>query len=317
MPDLPLAKIISERFDVGRAFCTKLWNAARFALMNLGSHEFKPVSEGDLAEEDRWILSRLSRAIDTVTRQLHNYNPSAAIATAPRLKNEETAPTARTVVAFTLDQVLRLFHPFVPFITESLWEKLGGQCPVRGLEEPLESTELLILASWPDRLLEREDEKIENDIALLQEAIRSIREMRARHGVSPGKRLSAVIKADGDSASRIEGLKHLVIQMTNLSALEINAEAARPASAAAQVLGDMEIYLAGVLDPIEEKTKLNKRLEKLRAEMSRTEKKLSDEKFVLRAPEEIVEAERTKLAEFQAQISRIDKNIEIIDGGEA
>ena len=334
MPDLPLAKIISERFDVGRAFCTKLWNAARFALMNLGSHEFKPVSEGDLAEEDRWILSRLSRAIDTVTRQLHNYNPSAAIATArsffwgelcdwylelikPRLKNEETAPTARTVVAFTLDQVLRLFHPFVPFITESLWEKLGGQCPVRGLEEPLESTELLILASWPDRLLEREDEKIENDIALLQEAIRSIREMRARHGVSPGKRLSAVIKADGDSASRIEGLKHLVIQMTNLSALEINAEAARPASAAAQVLGDMEIYLAGVLDPVEEKTKLNKRLEKLRAEMSRTEKKLSDEKFVLRAPEEVVEAERTKLAEFQAQISRIEKNIEVLGGGEA
>ncbi|HUX08489.1 MAG TPA: valine--tRNA ligase [Acidobacteriota bacterium] len=334
MPDLAMAKIISDRFDVGRAFCTKLWNAARFALMNLGSHEFEPVSDSDLAEEDCWILSRLSRAIDTVTRQLSNYNPSAAIGAArsffwgelcdwylelikPRLKSEETAPVARTVLAFTLDQVLRLFHPFVPFITETLWEKLGQQCLVRGLEGPLESPELLILASWPDRLREREDKKTENDFALLQDVIRSIREMRARHGVSPGKTLSAVIKAGGQAASCIESLRHLVVQMTNLSALEIDSEAARPASAASQVIGDMEIYLAGVLDPVEEKAKLDKKLEKLRTEMSRSEKKLANDKFVLRAPQEVVEAERTKLAEFQAQISLIEKNLEALDKGEA
>jgi valyl-tRNA synthetase len=326
MPNLPMAKIFSDRFDVGRAFCTKLWNAVRFALMNLGQHEFKPLRWAELEPEDRWILSRLSSAIDGVTRHLEAYNPSATIGTAraffwaelcdwylelikPRLKDEETASIARTVLALTLDQVLRLFHPFVPFITETLWEKLGTQCSIRGLDKPIKSSDLLILADWPQPRKDWEDEAIESDFRLLQDLIRALREMRARHGVSPGKPLPAIVKAGGLFAEKMIEMRHLIVQMANLSALEIAADAERPASAAAEVVGEAEIYLAGVLDPVEERAKLERKLDKLREEKTRSERKLANDGFISRAPVEVVEAERRKLADAESQIEIIERNI--------
>ncbi|HIO66617.1 MAG TPA: valine--tRNA ligase, partial [Planctomycetes bacterium] len=138
MEDVPAAKLISDRFDVGRNFCNKLWNAVRFALMNLEGYQFDPARADQLGTEDRWILSRLSNACQQVQQQLEDYNPSAAIGIAreffwnelcdwyleaikPRLRDGgEDAGTAQQVLATCLDQVLRLLHPFVPFVTEEL-----------------------------------------------------------------------------------------------------------------------------------------------------------------------------------------------------
>ena len=327
MPDLPMAKITSDRFDIGRAFCTKLWNAARFALMNLGQHEFRRVSAEELRDEDRWILSRLSRTVEAVTSFLADYNPSSAIGTAraffwgdlcdwylelikPRLRDEATAPVARSVLALALDRVLRLFHPFVPFITETLWEKLGEQCPVRGLDTPDDKTELLIAASWPKPHPERRDDTLEAEFETLQELVRAIRDLRAQYGVSPKNKIQAVIKTAGEMKRVLEDLRPLLFDMAGIDHLEFGPDVLRPSSAAIAVVGDLEIYLLGALDPEKERGKLTKQKEKLLVELERTEKKLGNVGFVERAPAEVVAKERERAAEMKAQLERIEKSLE-------
>jgi valyl-tRNA synthetase len=330
MPDLPMAKIISERFDVGRAFCTKLWNAARFALINLGEHTFSPLSAENLKAEDRWILSRLSKVITKVTDQLYAYNPSAAIGAAreffwselcdwylefikPRFKDDESAPVARSVLSLAIDQVLRLFHPFVPFITEVLWERLHLQCPTRGLEQPIASSDLLISAEWPRAQPEWIDDQIESDFALAQEVIRSIRDLRARYQISPSEEVDAQIKAEGKSAEVLHRLENLILHLGGIGSLEVSPNITRPATAATQVVGDLEVYLLGVIDPHQEIKRLKKQKEKLLIDATKAESNLNNEKFLSRAPSHVVDAEKKKLNELRAQIELIAKNLEALN----
>jgi len=329
MPDIPMAKIISERFEVGRAFCTKLWNAARFAMMNLGEHKFVPLSKGQLQPEDRWILSRLTRVISEVTDALRAYNPSAALGAAreffwgelcdwyleiikPRFKDEASAPVARTVLALALDQVLRLFHPFVPFITEVLWQRLNAQCPVRGLETPFKSPELLISADWPERRAEWEDAQIEADFALPENVIRSIREFRSLHNIAPSLKLQAFIKADGRSADVLVQLEPIILHLANLSHKIVAGDIERPAGAAALVVGDVEIYLVGTVDTEKERERLKAKRKKLLDDIQKAEARLANESFISRAPAEVVEKERQKMADLQAQIELIDASLKAL-----
>ena len=326
MPDLPMAKIISERFEVGRAFCTKLWNAARFTLMSLGEHPFEPVDPRRLAPEDRWILSRLSRAISRVTEELRAYNPSAALGAArdvfwgdlcdwylemikPRLKDRLAAPAARTIVALALDQILRLFHPFVPFITEILWERLNAQWPVRGFDGPQPGTEFLISAAWPSSRPDWENEALESEFALVQNVIRAVREARSLHNIPPGRKLEARIKAGGRSTEIIRRMESLVLHLANLSALDAGADVERSATAVVQVVGDVEIYLAGLIDPAKERERLSAKRVKLLEDAAKTEARLSNQDFVKRAPADVVDKERKKLEELRAQIALLEANL--------
>ena len=326
IPDLPMAKVISERFDVGRAFCTKLWNAARFALTNLGEVSFSPLDPDRLEPEDKWILSRLSRVIEKVTCQLTDYNPSAAIGAAreffwselcdwylefikPRLKNEDSAPVVRAVLSLALDHVLRLFHPFVPFVTEVLWERLQAQCPTRGLFEPLPSSDLLINAAWPKALPEWEDSTIESDFGLVQEVIRSIRDVRSRLNTPPRKALEAFIKAEETDSKVLNRLKNQILHMANLSSLTVSDAVEKPLLATTQIVGDTEIHLMGVVDPDEERKRLERQRLKLEKEAEKSKKALSNDNFVSKAPAEVVEAEKKKLSELQKQIKLVDKSL--------
>ena len=326
LPDVPMAKIISERFEVGRAFCTKLWNASRFVLMNLGEHAWAPLGPDALAEEDRWILSRLSRVTAAVTAELRAYNPSAALGAAreffwgdlcdwyleivkPRFKDPASASDARSVLALALDQVLRLFHPFVPFITEALWELLGAQCPVRGLERPLAGSALLIAAAWPVARASWEDAGLEDEFTLAQAVVRGVREIRALHNIPLSRKLEARIKADGRSAAILRRMGHFVSHLGALQALEIGPGVVRPETAVGQVVGDVDIYLLGVIDPEKERKRLHNRRTKLVEDGLNAEAKLSNEGFLARAPADVVEKERQKLRDLMAQIELIDANL--------
>ncbi|MBU4494290.1 MAG: class I tRNA ligase family protein, partial [Acidobacteria bacterium] len=326
MPDLPVGKIISERFEVGRAFCTKLWNAARFALMNLGHHDSVPLSKSELRPEDLWILSRLSHIVRRVTEQLEAYNPSAAIGTAreffwsefcdwylefikPRFKNDASAPAARTVLSYVLDRVLRLFNPFVPYITEVLWKRLNDQCPARGLEKMSRAPDLLITASWPQPDKSLEDRAIEEDFGLIKNTVGAVRELRARYNIPPSKNVTALIKADNPSAGILNRHQDLILHMGGISDLNIAPDIERPATAATAVVGDCEIYLEGLIDPDMEKTRLTKQRDKLLMELERAESRLKNPHFVDRAPPEVVEKEKAKLADIQGEISLIEENL--------
>ncbi len=330
MHDIPAAKIISERFEIGRAFCTKLWNAARFMFGNLGEHGFAPLAADELAPEDRWILSRLSKTIGKVSGELRAYNPAAAVGAArdffwgdlcdrylelvkPRMRDEAAAPVARTVLSLAFDQTLRLFHPFVPFITEVLWERLNAQCPVRGLTEPLPASELLIRAAWPQPRPEFENEAVEADFEIIGEVIRGIREIRAMHSIPPSRKVGVVVKAEGEAAAVLARLRHLVVHMAGLESLDIAAEAERPATAASAVVRDMEVHVLGVIDPAKERERLERGRAKLAEDLKKAETKLGNPSFVDRAPADVVERERQKLEEIRAQFEAVEASLKALD----
>jgi valyl-tRNA synthetase len=294
--------------------------------MNLGELSFTPLKMEELAAEDRWILARLSRTADEVTKQLEAYRPSAALAAAreffwgefcdwylelikPRMRDDAQAPIARQVLAVGLDRVLRLLHPFVPFITEALWSYLREQAPERGIGEPFPDSELCITARWPRARPEWQDEALEHDMAQVQAVIGKLRELRSRNDVAPRKELPAVIKATGDVQAVLQRYQHLIVDMARLGSIAIDAGADAPANAATEVFGDMEISLGDVLDPEKERVRLEGKKKKLSKQLEVSEKKLANEKFVAKAKPEVVEAERGKAAEFKAQLAIIDKSL--------
>ena len=252
MPDLPGATLISDRFDVGRSFCTKLWNAARFAFMSLRGYRHRERPLGELAAEDRWILSRLSGTCAAVQEQLQSYRPSAALAAVreffwgdlcdwylelikPRVAaadpDETDADAARQTVAAVLDGTLRLLHPFVPFISETLWAHLRELAPRRGIAgwQPADA-ELLAVADWPRPDARLEDAALEADVDRLRGIARAVRDLRARHGVEARKPLDAVIRPTGDGGgrSRLDAYEGLIRRAAGLGSLRFAAGGAPP-----------------------------------------------------------------------------------------
>ncbi len=324
---VPAARATSSRFEVGGAFCNKLWNAARFAFMNLEGTGFQPRQRDELKLEDRWILSRLTDAIQRVEAGLENYNPSVAVTAAreffwnelcdwylellkPRMRDEAEAPLARQVLATCLDQVLRLLHPFVPFVTETLWAKLGELAPERGVLAKLESIDsLLVQAKWPVADAAWRDEDLEARFAFAQETVGALREVRARYGVAPSARMPIVLKADGASADRLTGLDHLVALMAGAESVTIDAAADKPKDAATAVVRDVDCYVFGVVDLEKERQKLEKERDQLAGRIAGSEKKLGNEGFVAKAPPEVVEAEKARLADMKKQLAAIEGNL--------
>jgi len=344
MPDVPGAKLVSERFEVGRHFCNKLWNAARFALMNLRNVPFTPLRPDDLADEDRWILSRLTRATQAVHKALEDYNPSGAIGAAreffwselcdwylelikPRMRNaapalhqtrpdgraESSHAAARQVLAFCLDQVLRLLHPFTPFVTEAIWERLNAQVPVRGIDRELPASPLLIHAAWPTARPEWLDPSIEDRFDFLREVIRAIRDIRNKYGIPPARRLAARIRAAGESLRAVAAGNHLISNMAGLDSLETDPQAARPPDAAAAVVRDAEIYVLGVVDIAQERARLTKQRDQLAGQLAAVEQKLSNESFVSRARPEVVQRERARLAELKTRLAGVEANLKALE----
>jgi len=332
MDGLPAATIISDRFDIGRNFCTKLWNAARFTLMNLaGGSRWEPLFWGELGVEDQWILSRLSAAVASVTRGLEEYNPSLAIGTArdffwgdlcdwylemikPRLKDPARAAVARQVLALALDQVLRLLHPFVPFITEALWERLGEVAPVRGLDRPLPVSSLLVSAPWPQTVEAWRDPALESDVAFAQEVAREVRDVRNKHNVPPSTRLEVGIRASRAVAERLAPHSELVENLAGLSRLVISEDAERPPTAATRVVGEAEVHVLGVLDPVKERARLTKHRDEVSGQIRSSEARLANPGFVAKAPADVVEAARGRLAELEAELRRVEAALQALDG---
>jgi len=328
--ELPSATLISDRFNVGGVFCTKLWNAARFVFLNLGEAvEFRALTPAELRPEDRWILSRLARARDEVHAYLEAYNPSSALLTArnffwgevcdwylewikPRLRDERETPVARQVLALLLDHVLRLLHPFVPFISEELWSELGRRAPLRGIATELALPELLVHARWPDGLASWSDAALEERFELVQELVRGVRSVRSKYEVPPRERIQATLRARAEVVAPLLGLEDLLQELAGLSELTLSETAEPSASAATAVVGEIEIYLEGVIDLDKERERLSKQRQKLEKLIASVSQKLGNEKFVGRAPAQVVETERRRLADAEAELDKVRSGLERI-----
>ena len=322
-------KNFSEKFDIGRNFCNKLWNASRFAMMNLEGFKPEEFDHTKLTITDKWILSRLGDTVTAVTDLLNDYKYNEPVAALykffwndlcdwylewakPRMRDDEQKNTAQCVLAYVLDQTIRMLHPFVPFITEGIFQQLNDMCKDRSLKDVADApaSETAIMASWPSGIKPLEDPDIEQTISIIQAFIRSIREIRSQYNVAPSAKISAAVEGPAEALEMISVNKELITQLAGLESLEIAETVTKEDNSASVILGEMQIYVNGVIDVDAERDRLNKQKEQLLKGIQGNESKLNNENFVKRAKPEVVEQTRERLVEMQEQLKVIDKHIE-------
>jgi valyl-tRNA synthetase len=316
-----------RRLEGARNFGNKIWQAARFALMHVSTCGV-PISElnlrpGTLNLElpDRWILSRLNRLVHSVDRlfESHQYGEAGRQindflwgefcdwyleASKVRLYDEaaeKAVPLA--VLLHVLETALRLLHPFMPFVTEELWQALPAEA---------REGEALIVAPWPEFDPAWLDEEAEEQMGLMMALVHSIRNLRAEYNVTPGKRIPALIEA-GEASTTLEGQRDVLCSLAKLDSEQLVIEPVleQPEQAATAVVGDVVGYLplAGLVDVEAERLRLSGELEELDARIAHSEDLLAGQ-FAQKAPPEVVQRERDKLADLKNTRKQMQERLE-------
>ncbi len=317
----------SPKFDIGRNFCNKLWNASRFAMMNLEGVKPEDFDAGKLKPVDKWILSRLATTVKEVTEKLDNYKFNEPVDilykffwndlcdwylewVKPRMDNEDKG-VAQNVLAFVLDQSLRMLHPFIPFISEGIFQKLNEVAPERTLEGIWEgkASNALVCAKWPVAEDELIDEKIEKKIEVIQGAISGIRELRSKYNKTPKEQLKASINTSEDMSEILNENVELISNLANLEEFNSGSNIEKPEKAAATIVGQMQVYLHDAIDMEMERKRLNKQKEEIEKGIRSCEGKLGNENFVNKANPEIVQQTRDRLTDYQRQMEAIEKHL--------
>ena len=277
-------------------------------------------------------MSRLSRTCSAVQDQLVGYRPSAALTSVreffwgdmcdwylelikPRINSDEAdadASGARQTVATVLDGVLRLLHPFVPFITETLWSRLRKLAIRRGIAnwQPPDS-DLLAMADWPRPDKTLESVTLEADMDWIRDVARAIRDLRSQHGVDARKPIAAVIRPTGGRSTRIsiEGYDELIRRAAILNSLDFGAIDTLPSDSASTVVGDHEVHLLNVVDVEVENRRLAKQYANLNKQIEISERKLANPGFLKNAAESVVERERQRLATTRSELRSVQQKM--------
>lgn len=326
--ELPTAKQASERFEIGRNFANKIWNAARFLLLNLEGYTPQALNVAELPIEDRWILSRLTSATETMTAHLESYHFSEAARTAydfiwsefcdwyvemakGRLRGEDRA-TAQRVLAGVLDGLLRLVQPIMPFVAESVWQALNETAFERGLPAPEPAAESVVIAAWPEYPAVWKDAAVETQLARMQELVRAVREVRNRYKIKDARApLDVFVRCTPQIAAELDALAPFVRQLAGVGALATGPDVTKPAQAAGHVTPDFEMYvsLAGLIDSAAETARLEKQLAEKRKHCQAAQAKLDNQGFLSRAPAEVVQQLRDQVADLHKQIAALETNI--------
>jgi valyl-tRNA synthetase len=323
----------SPKFDVGRNFCNKLWNASRFAMMNIEGLNPDGFDATKMDITDRWILSRLAATQREVTESLDAFKFSEPLNqlyrffwndfcdwylewAKSRMRDEQSKTIAQNVLAFVLDCTLRLLHPFIPFITEGIYQRLNELAPARGLKglAQIDNAEALVIAPWPGNLEHLRDEPAEAQIQIVQETVRAIRDIRSQYNISPGEKLTASASAPGAAADTLRANSDLVCQLAGLSSFQAAENTPKPNNAAAAILGETQVYLHSVVDPAAERARLEKQRQEIEQAKKTVESKLGNENFVTRAKPHVVAQAREKLAQLQEQLQAVERHLAELNG---
>ncbi len=311
-----------SRIQGYRNFANKLWNASRFVLMNLDGIDTN-LNTLKLELCDKWIISRYNSVIQDVTDALDSYrfNDAAQVLydfvwheycdwylelAKIRIYDKEDIigkKTAQYVVWKVLEGTLRLLHPIMPFITEEIWQYL----PHEG--------ESIMIAPWPKPEKDLIDKSLEEDMTIIMDIIRSVRNILSEMNVPPSKKAEILIQAPNDSVKNLllENINY-IYRLANGAKVIVELAIQKPSSSATAVVGDIEIYvpLTGLIDVEKEKDRLTKNLEKAIADLERVTARLNDESFLSKAPENIIAKERERRAEIEALKIKLEKNLEMI-----
>jgi len=218
---------------------------------------------------------------------------------------------AQNVLAFVLDQTLRMLHPFLPFITEGIFGHLNQMAPTRSLKGLAEciGSEALTIAKWPESLSSLINPDVEAKIETVQETIRAIREIRNERNIAPGKKLIVTAKAPQDVAEVLKANAALVRGLGNLETFTPGTDLNKPGNAAVAMAGTIEVYVHDAVDPSAEREKLEKQKEQIQKFLKGVQGKLGNENFVSRAKPEVVEQSRAKEVELKEQLAAVEKHL--------
>jgi len=315
-------RLDEERIEGYRHFINKIWNAARFALMHLQEENIKDLADihsADLSLANQWILSRTSRAVTAVTTALDNYHYNDAAHAGyhfvwhefcdwylewikPDLYGDDPAAKEQSlgVLAAVLDTLIRLLHPFIPFVTEEIWHALPGK---RGL---------VMIEPFPKAVPAWEDDQIEQTVNLLFGVITGIRNIRSEAGIHPSDSIVAhVLCQDQAKRAMITAQQKSICALTRLAELVVKTDGARPKGAASYIFEDIELYvdLEGLIDIESEMEKLGKERDKVLVQFKKVEDKLGNGTFVDRAPAEIVDKEKEKRDVLSGKLAKIEESL--------
>ncbi len=324
--DAATGRNTSDRFDLGRNFANKIWNAVRFALSYLNEQPAEPHADAPAAQlslADRWILSRLARTVHDTNAALEGFEFSSY---AQGLYDfiwrdlcdwyiEIVKPTLRDsvvqrgVLSVCLDVSLRLLHPVMPFISEALWEPLNWAAPDRaaqvlgkgvpGVEIPV--GKLLITSAWPVVPATLIDPNAEEEFALAQQVITAIRQVRTQYKVPPRQQVPVSAKVPPALAQKAIMRGLLLETLCNVNVKELGPKVDKPADAAVAAVGQIEIYLHGLIQTDAEKERLGKKLDELERSIKTLEGRLGNASYVDKAPPHLVKQTNDQLAAAQAE----------------
>ncbi|MFP5425663.1 MAG: valine--tRNA ligase [Gammaproteobacteria bacterium] len=311
------------KFDMGRVegyrnFCNKIWNAARYVL-DKGEDCGQNGEAYELSLADRWIISQLQRTEAEVTRQLEQFRFDLAsqalyefiwnqycdwyLELSKPVLWDENAPverargTRRTLVR-VLEVALRLAHPFMPFITEEIWQRIA---PLAGIDG-----KTIMLQPWPVANDSRIDVAAEGDIEWLQQLMVGLRNIRAEMNIGPGKPLPLFLKnANADDQRRLQENEALLKKLAKVESFTVLGEQDEAPLSATALVGDLQVLvpMAGLIDKDAELARLNKEIQRLQGEVQRVGGKLSNAAFVDKAPPAVIDKERAKLAEAEQALA--------------
>jgi len=327
-------KMSTERIEGYRNFTNKIWNASRFVFMNL-EEDFVPnreivTTETSLAE--KWILSRLNSVTKEVLSALTEYRFNDAVSSLyhfiwheycdwylelskPALsldKGSAERKAAQTVLAYVLETALRLLHPFMPFITEEIWQNLPEGVTKQGARVRGES---IMIASYPtvdDKMI---DAGIDQDMQMVMDLILAIRNIRGEMNIAPSMQIKAIVNvARKDMADHLEKAAGYVKTLSRLYELQIGESEKKPKTAATGVIKDAEVYvpLEGIIDLTQERDRLQKEIAKTSKDIEVFSKKLSNRNFVDKAPKEVVEKDTAKFEEFKAKRDKLEQSLKML-----
>ncbi len=311
-----------DRIENGRNFMNKLWNSARFILMNIEDSiddfiEIPNNTELDLT--DKWILSKLNNTISNVDKAYESYKMNDAVKIVYEFvysdfcdwyielsktrfygEDKKQRDIALNVATYCMRIILKLLHPYTPYITEELWSYFSTH-----------NEKMLILESWPKTDQNQINKNIEEDLELIKKTISSIRNLRAEMNISPGKEIDIIIKSSKQNLDTFKTLSTYISRLAKISNITIDESAIKPDQSASIVIDNNEIFipLSGIIDLNIEIERLTKQLDAYNGRLNNVNNKLNNKNFTDRAPKDIVNHEKKKRAQYQSTLKKIEDNL--------
>ena len=320
------------RVEGYRNFCNKIWNASRFVLMNTEEHDTgRDGGEMVLSMADRWIWAKFQQTLVEFEKALEDYRFDIAAQTVyeftwnqfcdwyleltkPVLSNDASTDAEKRGTRHTLinvlESLLRLLHPLMPFITDTIWQRV---VPLSALK--VDAGASIMVQAFPEVEAAKQDDNVLADIEWVKKFIVGIRNIRGEMDISPNKPLNALLKNVSDEdARRLDAAKAFLDKLSKLETVTILKDGEEAPASATALVGEMEILIpmAGLIDKDAELARITKAMEKIEKDVSRTRGKLGNEKFVSNAPEAVIEKERGKLEEGEKALAKLKEQFETI-----